>query len=83
MADSLWSVGTTEEGPDYSGTHGYDNDFTDMRTIFYAEGPGFKKGHSAPSFVNVEVYGIIARLLGLDPADTDGDISRVEGIFAK
>ena len=30
----------------------------------------------------MEVYGIIAHILGLDPADTDGNLSKVSEIFA-
>ena len=66
----------------WGGAHGYDNAFTDMNTIFYAEGPAFKENYSATPFSNVEVYGIIAHILGLDPAATDGDLSRVKGIFS-
>lgn len=82
VADSMWSIGTKSSASGYTGgAHGYDNHFTDMRTIFYAEGPAFKEGYSSPAFSNVEVYGIIAHILGLDPAETDGDIENVRHIF--
>ena len=84
MADSLWSIGTKSNASRYSGgAHGYDNAFTDMHTIFLAEGPAFKKGYLAPSFENVEVYGIIAHVLGLDPAQTDGHLENVSDIFSE
>lgn len=83
VADSLWSIGTKDDPSGYSGgAHGYDNAFTDMHTIFLAEGPAFKEGYLAPSFENVEVYGIIAHILGLEPAATDGKLSNVSGIFS-
>ena len=83
VADSLWSIGTKSDPSGYSGgAHGYDNAFTDMHTIFLGEGPAFKKGHVSDPFSNVEVYGIIAHILGLVPAQTDGDISRVSDLFA-
>jgi len=53
-----------------------------MHTIFYAEGPDFRKGYVQPDFPNVEVYGIVARLLELKPARTDGDPARVSGMFS-
>lgn len=82
LADSLWSVGFQSDPSGYSGgAHGYDNAFTDMHTIFYAEGPAFKENYKAASFTNVEVYGIVADLLGLNPADTDGDINHVSELF--
>jgi predicted AlkP superfamily pyrophosphatase or phosphodiesterase len=84
VADSLWSIGTKSNSSGYAGgAHGYDNTFTDMHTIFFAEGPAFKEGYLVPSFENVEVYGIIAHILGLDPAPTDGNISNVSDIFSE
>jgi len=83
LADSTWSLGFNPDPSGYSGgAHGYDNAFTDMHTIFYAEGPAFKENFSAESFSNVEVYGIIAHLLDLDPADTDGNLSHVSELFS-
>lgn len=82
LADSLWSIGTRPDPSGYSGgAHGYDNLFSDMNTIFYAEGPAFKENYLAEPFSNVEVYGIIAEILGLVPAETDGDLENVRHIF--
>ena len=84
VADSLWSIGTRTDPSGYTGgTHGYSNAYTDMHTIFYAEGPAFKNGYSAPAFPNVDVYGIITHILELDPADNDGNLSRVSGMFSE
>jgi len=52
-----------------------------MNTIFYAEGPAFKENYSSAPFSNVEVYGIISHILGLEPAKTDGDLENVRHIF--
>jgi len=60
------------------GMHGYDRFDLDMQATFIAAGPNFRKGVRAKSFENVEVYGIVARALGLKPAKTDGDITNVE-----
>ena len=60
------------------GMHGYDRFDQDMQATFIAAGPNFKKGVSAKQIENVEVYGIVARALGIKPAKTDGDITRVE-----
>jgi alkaline phosphatase D len=82
VADPFWSIGTRSDPSGYAGgAHGYDYTFSDMHAIFYAEGPAFKENHETSSFSNVEIYGILAKLLGLDPADTDGDISRVSDLF--
>lgn len=82
VADSLWSIGTSVDPEAYTGgAHGYDISFSDMHAIFLAEGPAFKEAYQSPSFSNVEVYGIIAHILGLSPAKTDGDLSRVSDLF--
>jgi hypothetical protein len=83
VADSLWSIGTQANPSGYTGgAHGYDNAFTNMNTIFYAVGPTFKENYSAAPFSNVEVYGIIAEILGLEPASTDGKLENVRHIFS-
>ena len=61
-----------------TGMHGYDRFDQDMQATFIAAGPNFKKGVRAKAIENVEVYGIVARALGIKPAKTDGDIKRVE-----
>jgi alkaline phosphatase D len=82
VADSTWSIGTRPDASGYTGgAHGYDNAYTGMNTIFYAEGPAFKSNYISEPFSNVEVYGIVAHLLGLDPAQTDGNIENVSEIF--
>ena len=60
------------------GMHGYDPDNRDMHGIFYASGPSFKKGFVQPTFENVNIYALLARLLKLQPAKTDGDLNLVK-----
>jgi predicted AlkP superfamily pyrophosphatase or phosphodiesterase len=55
------------------GAHGYDNELRSMRAIFIARGPAFKRGTTVRPFANVNVYQIMARVLGLRPAPNDGD----------
>lgn len=82
VADSLWSIGLNPDPSAYAGgAHGYDNAFTDMNTIFYAEGPAFKKNYTSAPFSNVEVYGVIAEILNLEPAPTDGNLDELKHIF--
>lgn len=49
-----------------AGEHGYDNAVPDMGATFYAWGPAFKKGMTLTPFENVNVYPLIAHILGLD-----------------
>ena len=79
VADSSWSIGAREDAAGYNGgAHGYDNTNSDMHTIFFADGPAFKDNYKHPSFENVDIYLLIAQILDLEPAETDGDIKRVE-----
>lgn len=47
------------------GQHGFDPNIDDMHAIFYAWGPQFKSQLTIPPFENVNVYPLIANLLGL------------------
>jgi predicted AlkP superfamily pyrophosphatase or phosphodiesterase len=55
------------------GSHGYDPALPSMRAIFLARGPAFRRGARLPPFENVDVYPLLARLLGIPPAANDGD----------
>lgn len=61
------------------GEHGYDIDHPDMRALFMATGPAFKRGFVLPAFDNVDVYPLLAHLLGEQPEPNDGDIAHVRG----
>jgi len=77
VADSGWSLYWSWDIGQSRGTHGYDIQNIDMHAIFYAMGPDFKQGYLHPSFQNIHVYPLLARLLGVVPAKTDGDIREV------
>jgi predicted AlkP superfamily pyrophosphatase or phosphodiesterase len=59
------------------GGHGYDNALTSMRAIFIAHGLAFKKSVVIEPFENVQVYNVMAKILGLKPAPNDGNDSVV------
>ncbi len=83
LADSTWSIGTRTDSLGYTGgTHGYDNAFTQMHTIFFAEGPAFNNGYTHPDFPNVDVYRILTHILGLKQSQNDGDQTRVSNMFS-
>ncbi len=77
LADSAWSV-TTGNDLHYKATHGYHTANTDMHAIFYAYGPAFKKNYSAATFENVDLYSLIAEIMHIKPAKTDGQLGRVK-----
>ncbi len=59
------------------GMHGFDNAIPEMGATFYAWGPAFKSHQKIASFENVNVYPMIARILGLtvtSPIDGSPDV---------
>ena len=78
LPDSGWLVETREfhSRPNHKvhgGEHGYDNDAPDMRALFVAHGPAFKRGVTVPEFDNVDVYPLLTDLLGIKPQPNDGN----------
>ena len=57
------------------GSHGYDPALPSMRASFIAHGPAFRKGAVIAPFDNVDVYPLMARLLGIPAHENDGDIA--------
>lgn len=55
------------------GEHGYDNADPNMRALFITHGPAFRQGLVVPEFDNVDVYPLLADLLGIRPQPNDGD----------
>ncbi len=81
VAKPYWSVYWSWKIGSNLGAHGYDNSFKDMHTIFYAAGPAFKNNYVAPEFENVNIYPLIAEIMELKPAHTDGDLKNIENIL--
>jgi len=64
------------------GAHGYDNDEATMRATFYAWGPAFRTHLKIGSFANVDVYPLMAKILGLNPdGKTDGSLQIVKNML--
>lgn len=81
VADSSWSMGIGKPTRYFGGTHGYDNRNSDMHAIFYACGPAFKQNHHHPAINNIDLYPLIAHILALNPAQTDGTLNHVQGML--
>jgi predicted AlkP superfamily pyrophosphatase or phosphodiesterase len=58
-----------------TGSHGFDPALPSMRATFIANGPSFRHGVVLPVFDNVDVYPMLARLIGVTPQPNDGDAS--------
>jgi predicted AlkP superfamily pyrophosphatase or phosphodiesterase len=65
-----------------AGEHGYDNALPDMGATFYAWGPAIRSGMTIPAFENVNVYPLIAQILGLTiDQPVDGTIKALKPIL--
>jgi hypothetical protein len=60
------------------GAHGYDNQLESMRATFIAHGAAFKRGAVVEPFENIHIYNLIAKILGLNLAQNDGDSEQVK-----
>jgi len=86
IADEGWSISTRDyynnQPEAYTGgTHGYDLDFLSMHGLFLAYGPAFKDGLIVPSFQNIHIYELIANVLSIAPAVTDGSLDSVSAML--
>lgn len=69
-----------DRGRMLAGEHGYDNTLPDMGAVFYAWGPAFKQGQTISAFENVNVYPLIAQILGLKiDQPIDGSLKVLRG----
>jgi predicted AlkP superfamily pyrophosphatase or phosphodiesterase len=60
--------------PNFYGAHGHDARMPEMSATFIAAGPGIKKGEEVKLVRNIDVAPTIAKILGVDPANTvDGE----------
>ena len=67
---------------DYDGgQHGYDPALPSMGAVFIAAGPGIAVDRRVPGFRNVHVYPLMAHLLGLRAAPSDGALDSVRAIL--
>lgn len=57
------------------GSHGYDPELPSMRALFVGHGPAFRAGAQLPVFDNVDVYPLLARLVGVEAEPGDGDFA--------
>ncbi len=86
IADEGWSIATRAAAADMPrgqvfGAHGYDPDLPSMGALFIAAGPDVARGIVVPAFGNVHVYSLLAELLQLKPARTDGSLDSVRMVL--
>lgn len=63
------------------GAHGYDNALQSMQAIFIGHGAAFVTGKTVEPFENIQVYNLMCNILGLKPAENDGDFEKVRHLL--
>lgn len=87
LAETGWTITThdfaAKQRSPYRGTHGFDNQAPEMAALFIAEGPDFRHGVTHAPFDNVDVYPLMAKLLGVTPEKNDGKLSDVADMLSR
>jgi predicted AlkP superfamily pyrophosphatase or phosphodiesterase len=87
LIDAAANVQAPEHSP--LGMHGYDaTKMPEMKAIFVAAGPDIRGGATVEPFEEVNVYPLIAKILGLDITNlttgtVDGKLGALEGVLKK
>lgn len=79
LLDDGWQITTRASyakrtEPMSLGQHGYDDMDPNMRALFVAHGPSFRKNVAVPPFPNVDVYSLLMKLLGVPAQPGDGSL---------
>lgn len=85
LADVGWSAGTHAQFARYPrlrGNHGYEPTEPTMKAIFIAHGPAFRTGITLPEFDNVEVYPMLAKVLGVKAERSDAARTHTAAMLA-
>jgi predicted AlkP superfamily pyrophosphatase or phosphodiesterase len=71
-----------DDRPPEAGVHGYDpRVMKSMRAFFLAVGPDIRPGSKLEPFENVNVYPMVAKILGLDAPQVDGSLNVLSNIL--
>jgi len=86
VPDVGWEIATrsgieTHQAPMLKGDHGQDPVDPRMHGLFIAHGSAFRSGLVIDRFESIEIYNLLARVLGLEPALNDGDPAALEAVF--
>lgn len=86
IADLGYTINTADfisERENYpsGGTHGFDNQEKEMHALFLASGPAFKEGLRVEEIENIELYELMAYLLDIEPASTDGNLENTSNML--
>lgn len=80
LAQTGWALTTRDYRPAQPelGNHGFDPFDPAMRAVFVAHGPAFRRGAVLADFDNVDVYPLLAHLLGVPARPGDGAVRALQ-----
>ncbi|MFP4229023.1 MAG: ectonucleotide pyrophosphatase/phosphodiesterase [Salinivenus sp.] len=86
LADDGWTIATQtwlNNNPDWDGggAHGYDPRLDNMHTLLAAHGPAFRDSATVDRLSHVHLYEMMAHLLDLEPASTDGRLEATQPLL--
>jgi len=85
VTDDGWMVDSTSAGSQHAdaplGEHGYDIDNPKMHALFVAHGPSFKQHLTVPVLDNINVYVLLAKLIGITPLPNAGSPAATAGML--
>jgi len=74
LAEAGWTIRRGAPPEEMSGgTHGWDNEDPQMQALFIAAGPRISATTPVRNLENVDVYALLAALVGVSPQPNDGD----------
>ena len=65
-----------------AGNHGWDNHARDMRSLFIAQGPSFKRNYKLRAFENIHVYDLLSTLLRISPGANNGSAGALNDVIS-
>ena len=65
-----------------NGMHGWDPAWHTMHGIFIASGPAFQPGERLPAVRSIDLYSLMANLMDVPPAETDGSLAAFVPLLA-
>ncbi len=85
LGETGWEIQpTAPTRPMSGGNHGWDDRAPEMQALFIVNGPAFAPGAMPPAgFANVDVYPLLARLIGITPRPSDGDPAALDGLLKR
>jgi alkaline phosphatase D len=79
---AIRALGNAEDPPPEPGAHGYDPRLVkSMRALFLAVGPDIRPASTLAPFENVNIYPLLANLLGLNAPQVDGTLNVLSKIL--